>query len=229
MDPKKFFYTEIAEQFDELMNPYDLQRRLEVVFDELLTQDLSGRRLLDVGCGTGHFSKVAASRGAVVTSLDVGDSLLRQALSKAPVRPVVGDALALPFRDGSFAIVVSSEAIEHTVSPQHAVTEMARVLEPRGLLALTCPNWVWKWSVLLMNALRARPFQGHENFPGYFQLPRMVRVAGLQVLTHRGLHPWPFQFRVLNGLSRRTDRALGNGALGSLMINQAVLARKPVP
>ncbi len=83
------------------MNPYDLERRLEVVFDELLGgRQLQGLSVLDVGCGTGSlFARGPAVEGARVTSLDIGVELLRRARSKGAPRPLAADAAALPFRE----------------------------------------------------------------------------------------------------------------------------------
>ena len=70
-DPRLYFYDTIADRFDELVNAYDLRRRLEIVFGELLgADDLTGVSVLDVGCGSGWFSREAQRRGARVTSLD---------------------------------------------------------------------------------------------------------------------------------------------------------------
>jgi 2-polyprenyl-3-methyl-5-hydroxy-6-metoxy-1,4-benzoquinol methylase len=223
---KVYFYEDIAADFDEMMNSYDVQRRVEVVFDELLTMDLHGKLLLDLGCGTGWFSRRARERGADVVSVDLGPGLLKQVLAKAHVRPVAGNALALPFRDASFDVVVSSEMIEHTTDPTQAVREMARVLKPGSPLALTCPNRAWLWLVNLATALKLRPFQGYENFPSFTLLAQMVRANGLTIENHRGLHAWPFQFGALQGLSRHIDQRFGRGPWGSWMINQAVLAWK---
>jgi 2-polyprenyl-3-methyl-5-hydroxy-6-metoxy-1,4-benzoquinol methylase len=223
---KIYFYEDIADNFDELMNAYDVQRRVEVLFDELLTVDLRGKLLLDLGCGTGWFSRRARARGADVVSVDLGSGLLKQVLAKARVRPVAGNALALPFRDASFDVVVSSEMIEHTTDPAQAVREMARVLKPGGPLALTCPNRAWLWLVNLATALKLRPFQGYENFPSFDLLAQMVRANGLTIAHHRGLHAWPFQATALQGLSRRVDLRFGTGPWGRWMINQAILATK---
>jgi ubiquinone/menaquinone biosynthesis C-methylase UbiE len=223
---QQLFYTTIADDFDRLMNDYDVCRRVEVVFEELLPEDINGKSVLDVGCGTGWFSRRAHERGALVTSLDVGIALLRQTLNKVQVVPTIGDALYLPFNDESFDIVVSSEVIEHTAGPGCAVIEMGRVLRPNGVLVLTCPNKVWQWSVDLANQLGLRPFHGHERFPSFTELENYVRDADLALVTHVGLHPWPFQIRWLWPFSRQIDKRLGAGRLGKLMINQAIRAEK---
>src|SRR5262249_33588782 len=143
-EDKAHFYSTIAADFDSLMNPYDVRRRVEVVFDELLTAPLHGKRLLDAGCGSGWFSRAAVERGALVTSLDLGVPLLVETRKKASVKAVVGDALRMPFQDESFDVVVSSEMIEHTPDPGRAIAEMARVLHRGGTLVVTCPNRAWQ-------------------------------------------------------------------------------------
>jgi 2-polyprenyl-3-methyl-5-hydroxy-6-metoxy-1,4-benzoquinol methylase len=227
--PGKFYFTTIAKNFDALMDPYDLQRRLDIVFDELLPGDLAGLEVLDAGCGTGWFSSLAHKRGARVTSLDLGLPLLRETTRKAVVSPIMGDSLRLPFCDGAFDALVSSEMIEHTEDPALAVREMGRVLKPGGLLALTCPNRLWLPIVKLAGQLRLRPFHGHEDSPGYRQLEGMVNQAGLRVEEHFGFHPWPFQIQFLRGVSRQVDLWFGRRLAGHWMINQAVLGRKESP
>lgn len=227
VSPKqRLFYTTIANEFDDLMNIYDVQRRVEVVFDELLPESITGQHILDVGCGTGWFSRRATERGAKVTSLDIGVSLLQQTLHKADVLPTVGDALHLPFADRTFDVVVSSEVIEHTADPQQAIAEMARVLRTNGVLVVTCPNKTWQWIVDLSNKLGLRPFQGHEYFPSTTELANYVRSADLQLQQQIGLHAWPFQIRWLWPLSRWVDQQFGAGLLGKWMINQAIRAEK---
>jgi SAM-dependent methyltransferase len=219
------FYDTIASDFDALMNPYDLERRLEVVFDGLLGgRSLSGLSALDVGCGTGAFSLAALARGARVTSLDIGVELLRRTRSKGAPRVLAGDAAALPFADASFDLVISSECIEHTVDPERSVADMLRVLRPDGTLALTCPNRTWRWSVPIGNALNLRPYRGLEHWPGWWTLGRWVRAHGGTVTQHVGVHCFPFLLPFTHPLLRRLDR-LG-AALGPIYVNQALAAVK---
>jgi SAM-dependent methyltransferase len=218
------FYDTLAGEFDRLMNPYDLERRLAVVFDDLLAgRSLSGLRLLDVGCGTGHFSREAQRRGARVTALDIGIELLRRTRASGVIRAVAGDAGALPFANGTFDVVLSSECIEHTASPERCVAEMIRVLTPGGLLALTCPNRLWRWSITLAHALHVRPYHGLENWPGWRTLGRWVAAHGGVVVRRTGIHAFPFQLALTHPVLRRLDR-LG-GVLGPLYVNQGIAVR----
>ena len=110
-------YDAISQKFDSIMDHYDVERRLHVVYEELLRDvSLNGMLLLDAGCGTGWFSREAARRGATVVSLDCGKNLLRETRQKGLNLLVAADAALMPIRDGSFDVVVSSECIEHTRS-----------------------------------------------------------------------------------------------------------------
>jgi SAM-dependent methyltransferase len=219
------FYDSIAGEFDALMNPYDLQRRVELVFDELLRgYTLSSLRVLDVGCGTGPFSIVAQERGAHVVSLDLGLELLRRARGKGARRGVAGDAAALPFAEGSFDVVLSSECIEHTTGPEQSVAEMLRVLRTGGILVVTCPNRFWHWSVVLAGVFNLRPYRGLENWPGWLTLRRWIRAHGGSVRLHVGLHLFPFVLPATQPLLRCLDRF--GAVFGPVCVNQGICAIK---
>jgi 2-polyprenyl-3-methyl-5-hydroxy-6-metoxy-1,4-benzoquinol methylase len=223
---KTRFYDGIATEFDRIMNSYDLQRRLEVVFDQLLAgQDLRGLRVLDAGCGTGPFAAMALARGAQVVATDIGVKLLAVARQKVGPRVVAGDVTRLCLADASFDVVVSSECIEHTVSPRAAVHEMIRVLRPGGRLVITCPNRFWHWSCVLANAVGVRPYEGLENWPRWSELRRWVEERGVRIERHLGLHLFPFVLSATQPALRVLDR--GGERWGPLYVNQCLLGIKP--
>ncbi len=114
-----------------------------------------GDRVLDLGCGGGRHAFEAARRGARVVALDTDQSELDQvaaifaAMAEAGEIPaggsgitVLGDATRLPFPDGSFDSVIAAEVLEHLPADQIAMNEIARVLRPGGVAAVTVPAWL---------------------------------------------------------------------------------------
>lgn len=107
-----------------------------------LVEDLSPtRRLLDVGCGPGQFSIMAAERlpQAQVVGVDLAPTMIELARQHAAASPAndrvrfeVGDAMALPFRDAEFDTVLSSGSIKQWPDSAKGLSEIHRVLEPGG-------------------------------------------------------------------------------------------------
>jgi ubiquinone/menaquinone biosynthesis C-methylase UbiE len=94
---------------------------------------------LDLGCGDGRLT--AALRAAHVTAADVSAEALKRAALRLPGAEVIGlepDA-PLPFVDNEFELVLCAETIEHVRDVQLFLSEVRRVLRPRGGLALTTP------------------------------------------------------------------------------------------
>jgi SAM-dependent methyltransferase len=102
-----------------------------------------GRSVLDAGCGVGYGSAMLARAGATeVTGIDVSAKAVDAASERAPDNAsfVAGDIRALPFDDGSFDLAVCFEVIEHVDRQDEVIAELARVLAPAGVLALSSPN-----------------------------------------------------------------------------------------
>jgi 2-polyprenyl-6-hydroxyphenyl methylase/3-demethylubiquinone-9 3-methyltransferase len=223
---RELCHERLGEKFESALSEYDTQRRLEVLIDQFLPpDDVAGRSVLDVGCGLGHFSERLAARGADVTACDLGEDLVRRTIERAGCRGVQADCLMLTdvFGPESFDAVVSSECIEHTPDPQEALRQMAAVLKPGGLLAVSTPNRVWQPVVRAATALKLRPFDGLENFSTWTEIRNTLRAGGIEVLQETGLHLFPFQLR-MHGLSRWCDGHL-QFARGC-MINICILGRK---
>jgi SAM-dependent methyltransferase len=120
--------------------------------------------------------------------------------------------------------VIASECIEHTLNPRLAVREIHRVTRPGGVIVITVPNQRWHFAVAINRALKLRPFQGYENWLRWNDLEGELRAAGARIEEMRGFHLLPPIVPVLRPLLRRLD-AYGR-ALGPIMVNLAVLARK---
>jgi SAM-dependent methyltransferase len=101
-----------------------------------------GRRVLDAGCGVGYGSAMLATAGAAgVVGMDIAaDAVAAAAEANPEFEFVAGDVHALPFADASFDLVVCFEVIEHVTEQDAVIAELARVLAPEGVLAISSPN-----------------------------------------------------------------------------------------
>jgi SAM-dependent methyltransferase len=98
----------------------------------------SGSTLLDVGCGTGWFTRAFHAAGVVVTGLDVNNDLLDFARkrSAASVQFVRGDARRLPFQDSAFDHVIAVTSLCFVHDWMGTVGEVARVSRRRFAIGL---------------------------------------------------------------------------------------------
>ncbi len=113
-------------------------------WDRILDLVLTGRGVLhalDAGCGTGFLSFELAARGHQVIGVDFAPAMLAEARRKAaergvPIRFEGADAEQLPFRAGSFGLVMSRHLLWTLPRPEAAVDEWIRVLRPGGRLVV---------------------------------------------------------------------------------------------
>ncbi|MEV4344621.1 class I SAM-dependent methyltransferase [Actinoplanes sp. NPDC049596] len=114
-------------------------RRVATIFVDWLGVP-SGRRWLDVGCGTGALTAaIMASGPADVVGVDPSRGFLRSVLDATRV---AGDAAALPLRDRAFDAVVSGLALNFVPDPARAVAEFVRVAAPGAVVAA----YVWDYA-----------------------------------------------------------------------------------
>ena len=101
----------------------------------IANKDLAGKKVLDVGAGTGHDAVRLSDLGAHVTALEYSPSLARRGRETCPqARWIGGFSHVLPFQDHSFDFVFANAAIHHMRDASASVREMLRVVRPGGCL-----------------------------------------------------------------------------------------------
>jgi len=101
--------------------------------------DVTGRDVLELGCGAAQWSHALARLGARAVGLDISAAQLRHARRAQPSEPilpfVLADAEHTPFAAASFDVVFCDHGAMSFCNPAATVPEVARVLRPRGVLA----------------------------------------------------------------------------------------------
>ena len=132
---------------NEVQDPapfYELLAREAVEDLEDEVGPLAGQRLADLGCGPGFYAGKLRGAGADVVPIDNSlDELSLQ--GEPPPGFVLADAGDLPFEDAHFDGVYCSNLLEHTPNSPAVLSEIARVVKPRGWAYISWTNWYSPW------------------------------------------------------------------------------------
>ncbi|HBY99889.1 MAG TPA: hypothetical protein DEO84_01085 [candidate division Zixibacteria bacterium] len=131
-------------QYDLYGKLYDIKRQDPVTsfwndqidipaVTKLLKKELKGKRVLDLGCGSGIFARRLVAKGAKVVGIDNSQTMIKLAIPRLPsVKFVTGDARKLPFQNEVYDIIVSNLFIHYTKDLLPLFREINRVLEVNG-------------------------------------------------------------------------------------------------
>jgi SAM-dependent methyltransferase len=121
------------------------RRILLQVLDRYLGKgSAEGRRILDVGCGTGTMLSYLADYGKA-QGVDIDEEAIGYCRERGLTDVRLGSAETLPFEDGSFDLVTALDVVEHLDDDLAALREFRRVLRPGGTLLVTVPAHPFLW------------------------------------------------------------------------------------
>ena len=198
---------------------------LRLAHIEQLAGGLSGKRIVDVGCGGGILAEAMAAKGATVMGIDLADKPLKVAMlhrmetgSNVDYRLVSAEDLAAEL-PGAFDMVTCMEMLEHVPDPPAIVDACAKLVKPGGLVFFSTINRNAKSFLFAIvgaeYVLKLLPRGTHDY--ARFLRPREIaawcRSAGLEPQTTRGLE--------YNPLSRRYRLSADTS------VNYLVACRKP--
>jgi len=158
-------------------------------------------RVLDIGCGHSDLVRDQLVRAALVVGIDLDHAALVHNVTID--RAVVATAERLPFRDGSFDLVLLAWVLEHLVRPIRVFREIRRVLDRGGRVVFITPN-AWNYNAWLIRAIpnALHPFftrrlygrDAADTFPTAYRCNSPGRIG-----------------RLLGGLGFERERLIGNG------------------
>ena len=200
----------VRTMFDRIAPVYDamnhvmtvgLDRRWRRVAAEAVVSP--GDSVLDACCGTGDLALACARAGGRVTGLDFSERMLERARAKSSaIEWVQGDALALPFEDGSFDAATVGFGVRNLEDLAGGLAELRRVLRPGGrlgVLEITQPRgalapffrlWFERGVPLMGRVVSGSSAYTYlpasvRRFPGPDELASLIREAGFGEVRYR--------------------------------------------
>jgi SAM-dependent methyltransferase len=155
---------------------------------------LRGKRILEIGAGTGRDSFPLAAEGARVTQLDYSVHSLKilrnlAAQLTVPVEIIGGDTFRLPFRDGTFDVVFHQGLLEHFRKPaaEQLLRENIRVLRTGGVLLVDVPQRYHPYTLAKRILIATgKWFAGWERSFSIGELTVLLRHLGLEPVRRYG-------------------------------------------
>ena len=170
--------------------------------------DLSGKRVLEIGCGRGEFSNFLSLKfpTAKIVATDFSEGAIEvcklRFSNSNNIEFIVEDVQRLRFPDATFDFIVCCETLEHVPDVEIAVSEIYRVLTKGGGVVITTPSYFNAYSLVWIKCwLLNKPFssgQGVQPFEHYYTsyyVRRLIRRSGFHIdkiySTHFQWLVWP--------------------------------------
>jgi SAM-dependent methyltransferase len=167
---------------------------IKAVTDLLADIPTDGKRLLDVSCKEGDVLQAIKSRGFVLRGTNFEPE--GPSLDGIPIDYGVDLLQQLPYEDASFDVVLLIEVIEHLENHRTALSELARILKPDGVLILTTPN------IMRLNS------RFHFFWSGYHKTKRRFIPFDTPLNQAHRFHNYPIDLPILYYLCKQNNLEL---------------------
>lgn len=180
---------------------YQLRGRFRFAHDAVVKYQ--PKKWLDIGTGNGFLPQVTRAKlnGVHITGTDFAENALAHAQGLDEKIQNDIDKQGLPFADASFDFVTCLEVLEHLVFPEHALSEISRVLVRHGKVALTVPNIQHvEYLGQLMRGKMPGPAADtrHMSIFTHKFIAKLFEQAGLRVIVPGGVDASPEWFAKLS-------------------------------
>jgi len=169
----KITEEEVRRTYDRIALTYDKKRKEKLIYNDYnevpamlsFLRNIRGKKILDLGCGSGIYAKILKQRGAKVYGIDISPKMIE--LAKKNVRKVdfkVGTVYKLPYNSETFDIVLASLVVHYFSNLNKALREIRRVLKKNGVFIFSSDNPV----VNITRRMKGKP-RKYRIFGNYFK------------------------------------------------------------
>ena len=139
---KKIYNDIFKKGYENVYTSFLVRGSRTMEIDEVLKQiSWKGKKVIDVGCGTGEFAYEAAKKGALVKGIDFSSEAIKKAkkfYQHKNLEYICAEATDIK---GKFDVIVSIGTIEHLDNPLEMLLKFKKHLNPKGKIITTTPNW----------------------------------------------------------------------------------------
>lgn len=189
---RQYYEGAIDSKEIERIRAFKESDRIRINKLNIFLEDISGKRVLNIGCGSGGFVNEEFLKRNTVFGLDIALSDLERAKGRCYI-PLQADLdSGIPIRDGVVDIVIASEVIEHIVDTDFLLSETNRVLKTGGMLFLTTPNINTLLSYVMMIFLDMPPYRSARYKSPHVRdftkrtLQLALESSGFEIRKYRG-------------------------------------------
>ena len=165
-----------------------------------LKDDLTGKLVLEAGCGAGRFTEPLLKKGATLVSADLS-SAVEVNKDNFPITDqhlvIQADINDMPFRDGSFDVVICLGVIQHTPSPETTITNLYKLVKPGGKLIID--HYTFTRSHLLRLAPLYRKYL--RTKPSSYTIPTTEKLVDRYLPLHKRFRGNKLMSVLLNRIS----------------------------
>lgn len=163
----KNIYNKIAEDFHNLRTKMSggwfYNELLEMPTTLKLLGNVRSKKVLDLGCGTGIYSKILKKEGAKVKGIDISEKEIEVARRENPyIEFKIGNAEKLPYQDEEFDIVLAALVMEYFNSWNKVLREIRRILKKKGIFVFSIGNPI-------TNCIRIKSIRRAKIIRNYFK------------------------------------------------------------
>lgn len=149
-----------------------------------LTDNITGSRILDIGCGTGHLSEKLCKSGGIVTGIDISEKMLQKACENRDhlglhIEYKYMDLYNLVFDNYSFDYVFSMAAFEFIKNIELAFENIRKVLKPNGTIIIGTIHKNSSWAKFYESETFSQTVFASAHFKG---LDDFKKIDGFEVV-----------------------------------------------